>query len=61
MLSNWKHYKVPGAPLREFLRHEPFPSDELKATYITGLKKPKKKDKKLSSLNALERRWQNGA
>lgn len=56
MLSNWKNYHIPGAPLREFLRHEPYPSDETKATFVTGMRKPRKWDRKLA-IEALEARW----
>lgn len=55
MLSNWKHYRIPGAPMKEFLRHEPFPSEELKATFVTGMRKPRKRDTKLAA-QALESR-----
>ena len=54
--SNWTNFKWPGAKLDTFTRHEPFPSEELKATYITGMKKPKKRDRK-DYYQALEARW----
>lgn len=51
--SNWTNFKWPFAPLDEFTRSEPFPSDELKATYIDGRGKPKAKDYS----RALRKRW----
>jgi hypothetical protein len=33
-LSNWTNFQFPGAPLDRFTRSEPFPSEELKATYL---------------------------
>ncbi len=33
-ISNWTKFQVPGAPLGNFTRSEPFPSPELKATYL---------------------------
>jgi hypothetical protein len=32
-ISNWTKFQVPGAPLGNFTRSEPFPSMPLKATY----------------------------
>jgi hypothetical protein len=56
--DNWQNWKPPFSPLSTFTRHEPFPSDELKATYIdspTG-RKPKKKNAK-DYYRALRNRW----
>jgi hypothetical protein len=58
-LSNWQNFKVPFARLDVFTRHEPFPSEELKATYIDGRRKPKRKDRTVLA-QALERRWSDG-
>jgi len=58
VISNWKNFKTPFQPLDVFLRHEPFPSEETKATYV-GSKKPKKKDRKLLA-QVLEKRWSDG-
>ena len=58
-ISNWKNFKTPFAPLDEFTRHEPFPSEELKATYVGGRKKPKKANRTLLS-QTLEKRWSDG-
>lgn len=54
--SNWTKFKWPYAPLDTFTRSEPFPSQELKATYIDGDKRPRKRDAK-SGYSALRRRW----
>jgi hypothetical protein len=36
--------------MSNFTRHEPFPSDEVKATYIDGMRRrPRKRDKKTGS------------
>lgn len=32
-LKNWQQYKSPRDPLSTFTRSEPFPSQEVKATY----------------------------
>jgi hypothetical protein len=58
MISNWTKWKNPFEPMDHFTRHEPFPSDETKATYIDGMKKRKKKDRTLGSqaLEALQKR-----
>lgn len=55
-ISNWTKYHLPWAKLDTFTRHEPFPSEELKATYVGGTKKPKKRDRK-ACVTALEKRW----
>jgi hypothetical protein len=39
-LKNWKNFRRPYEPLGNFLRSEPFPSEEVKATYID---RPRKK------------------
>lgn len=54
-LKNWKHFRWPYEPLKNFTRSEPFPSDELKATYIDGMRKPRKRDAKAGAM-ALARR-----
>lgn len=41
-LRNWKNFHWPGASLDTFTRSEPFPSEEMKATYIDGKPKPKR-------------------
>ncbi len=41
-LKNWQNFRTPFEPLGNFLRSEPFPSEELKATYID---RPRKKRK----------------
>jgi hypothetical protein len=33
-LRNWTKFHSPGEPMRNFTRSEPFPSQELKATYV---------------------------
>jgi hypothetical protein len=58
-LSNWTNYKMPFQRLDVFTRHEPFPSEELKATYIGGTRRPRKKDRSILA-QALERRWSDG-
>jgi hypothetical protein len=60
--SNWTKYKNPYEPMSHFTRHEPFPSDEVKATYIDGMRKRRKKDRTLGAqaLEALERRGGRG-
>lgn len=45
--KNWRNFKHPFEKLDRFTRHMPHPSDELKATYIDGYRRPKKKDAKL--------------
>jgi hypothetical protein len=44
-LSNWTQFKWPFAKMETFTRSEPFPTQEMKATY-TG-DKPEKKGAKL--------------
>lgn len=58
MISNWTKYKWPYEKMGNFTRHEPFPSDETKATYIDGMRKRRKKDRTLGAqaLEALEKR-----
>lgn len=51
-LRNWKHYHIPGASLDTFTRSEPFPSEEMKATYIDG--KPKKKGSRATPAQMFE-------
>ena len=48
-LKNWKHFRTPFEPLGNFLRSEPFPSEEVKATYID---RPRKKRKRRRDLRA---------
>lgn len=56
MISNWTKFHTPFEPMENFLRHEPF-DDELKATYVGGLRKKRKGDRTLGSraLEALEK------
>lgn len=42
---NWQEYKIPGASMDTFTRSEPFPTQEMKATYLGD--KPKKRGAKL--------------
>ena len=58
MISNWQKFHTPFEPMKNFTRHEPFPSDETKATYIDGMKKRKKGDRTLGAqaLEALQKR-----
>lgn len=48
-LKNWQNFRTPGEPLGNFLRSEPFPSEEVKATYID---RPRKKRKRKRDLKA---------
>jgi hypothetical protein len=48
-LKNWQNFQFPHAPLGNFLRSEPFPSEEVKATYID---RPRKKRKKKRDIKA---------
>ncbi len=48
-LKNWKHFRRPYEPLGNFLRSEPFPSEEVKATYID---RPRKKRKRRRDIKA---------
>ena len=48
-LGNWQNFQWPHAPLGNFLRSEPFPSKEVKATYID---RPKKKRKRKRDIRA---------
>ena len=43
--------------MENFTRHEPFPSNEVKATYVDGLRKRRKRDSTLGSraLEALQK------
>ncbi len=58
MISNWTKFHWPYEKMENFTRHEPFPSDETKATYIDGMKKRNKRDRTLGAqaLEALQRR-----
>jgi len=57
VISNWKRFKWPFERMENFTRHEPFPSDEVKATYVDGMRKRKKSDRTLGAqaLEALQR------
>lgn len=44
-IRNWTQYKWPYAPMKTFTRSEPFPSDEMKATYLGD--RPKRRSKTL--------------
>jgi hypothetical protein len=53
VISNWKHFKKPFSKMSNFTRHEPFPSDEVKDTYIDGRKsKPGRRDMKFTGKHA---------
>lgn len=56
MISNWARYHLPFEPMENFLKHEPFDND-LKATYVGGLRKKRKSDRTLGSqvLEALQK------
>lgn len=54
---NWKNFKWPFERMDVFTRSEPFPGEEIKDTYITGMGKPRKKNTKMM-YNALAKRWQ---
>lgn len=56
--KNWRNFKHPFEKLDKFTRHMPFPSEELKDTYIDGYRRPRKKDAKLG-WKALLKRSQN--
>lgn len=65
-IRNWKHFKVPFSKMSNFTRHEPFPSDEVKSTYIDGRKsKPGRRDMKKftvgNAVQALKKRKGKGA
>jgi hypothetical protein len=48
VISNWKRFHTPYEPMDHFLRSEPFPTNEVKATYIdspSGKKTPRSKKK----------------
>lgn len=54
MISNWTKYHMPFEKLSNFTRHTPDPSDEVKSTYIDGLRRrPRKRDRK-TGVNAIE-------
>jgi hypothetical protein len=55
--SNWTKFKWPYEPMKNFTRHEPI-DDDLKATYLGGLRKKRKSDRTLGSqaLEALQKR-----
>lgn len=55
-LKNWKNFKWPYERMDVFTRSEPFPSEQIKDTYITGMGKPRKKDTK-NYYDALRKRW----
>lgn len=55
--KNWKNFKWPYERMDRFTRSEPFPSGQIKDTYITGMGKPRKKDTKMQ-YNALRKRWE---
>ncbi len=57
-LKNWTQFKWPYEPLKTFTRSEPFPSEEMKATYIGD--RPKKKGAKLYYQALLERARKKG-
>lgn len=57
-ISNWTQFKWPYAPLSTFTRSEPFPSDEMKATYLGD--RPKKKNRAKLLHEALLARKQKG-
>ncbi len=61
MISNWTKFHTPFEPMENFTRHEPI-DDELKATYLGGLRKKRKSDHTLGSraIEALERARQRG-
>jgi len=64
-LRNWKHFKRPYQSMDTFTRHEPFPSGEVKSTYIDGRKtRPGRRDMKFSAKDAakaLKKRKGKGA
>lgn len=62
MISNWTKFKWPFAPMKNFTQHEPFPSDEIKATYIDGTRKRRKSDRTTGAqaLEALQRGTRRG-
>lgn len=51
---NWREFKWPYEPLENFMRSEPFPSQEMKATYLGD--RPKKKGAKLYYQALLKRK-----
>lgn len=55
-LRNWKNFKWPYERMDRFTRSEPFPSEQIKDTYITGMGKPRKKNTK-NMYDALRKRW----
>ena len=65
MISNWKHFKKPFESMSTFTRHEPFPSGEVKDTYIDGRKvRPGRGDMKFTAKHAalaLKKRKGKGA
>ncbi len=54
--SNWTKFKWPFAPLDTFTRSEPFPADEMKATYVGGTHRPGAKARR-HGFTALKKRW----
>ena len=55
-LKNWQNFKWPYERMSRFTASEPFPGEQLKDTYITGMGKPRKKDTKMM-YNAMRLRW----
>jgi hypothetical protein len=56
-LKNWQNFHTPGEPLKNFARSEPH-NDWLKATYVGGTKKPKRKRDAKAYYQALKARWE---
>lgn len=54
--SNWTQFKWPFAPLSTFTRSEPFPSSEMKNTYVGGTHRPGARARK-HGFAALKKRW----
>lgn len=57
-LKNWQQFKWPYESLKTFTDSEPFPSEEMKATYIGD--RPKKKGAKLYHQILLDRKKKQG-
>jgi hypothetical protein len=49
--TNWTKFHTPGEPLKNFTKHSPFPSDEMKDTYVS---KPRKKRRMVRPGQAFE-------
>lgn len=58
--SNWTQFKWPYAPLDTFTRSEPFPTDEVKATYIGDKPKNRRGSKALFQSLLSRKRRQKG-